>query len=75
MTLREGVVNDPPVPTRFPPTEASYQKIGSAAVALRVIGPVSHLDECVTTGFAEAGLIVAVAAVLGPPQPALKASA
>ena len=44
--LIDGVVNDAPVPTRFPPLEASYQSIvvPLALVAEIETVPVPHLE-------------------------------
>ena len=59
----EGVVNDVPVPTRFPPVDASYQSIvvPPALDAESVTVPVPHREA--GTGFvAFAGTVLTVAA-------------
>ena len=49
-----------PVPNKFPPVAASYQLIGSEAVAVSVMLPVPQLPSEVTTGAVETGFMVAI---------------
>ena len=75
MFVSTGVVNDAPDPTILPAVAASYQVIGSEAVAPKISVPLSHRDADDVIGFAEAVFIVADAAVRMLEQATLNASA